>query len=203
MNNNNNFNNNFNNFNNNFQMPNQNFAQFAGLNNGIINVVLRTTAGFSVVINAPKTMTFEELLKDPKVLYVYETGPQIYGLFEGIDRRKFTIICDDGYSPDIESTREKEYTVYPMKTWFEMVMSGNMLAWICACLNKKFIHKEAVKLLMSTNPLQLRKEYDRLKINIMLLIWDFGMQPFITGKSRLHTLLKISFILSSYGVDIS
>lgn len=112
-------------------------------------------------------MTFEELLRDPKILYVYETGPQIYGLFEGVNRRKFTIICEDGYSPDIESTREKEYTVYPMKAWFEMVMSGNMLTWICACLNKKFIYKEAVKLLISTDPLQLRKEYDKLKINIM------------------------------------
>lgn len=112
-------------------------------------------------------MTFEELLKDPNVLYVYETGPQIYGLFEGVDRRKFTVICKDGHIPDIKSTREKEYSVFPMKIWFDMVMSGNMLAWICACLNKKFIHKEAVKLLLTTNPLQLRKEYDRLKVNVM------------------------------------
>ena len=87
MNNNNNFNNNFNNFNNfnnNFQMPNQNFAQFAGLNNDIINVVLRTTAGFSVVINAPKTMTFEELFINfaNKAGVPYETiGKEIVFLF--------------------------------------------------------------------------------------------------------------------------
>ena len=81
--NNNNFNN-FNNFNNNFQMPNQNFAQFAGLNNDIINVVLRTTAGFSVVINAPKTMTFEELFINfaNKAGVPYETiGKEIVFLF--------------------------------------------------------------------------------------------------------------------------
>ena len=81
--NNNNFNN-FNNFNNNFQMPNQNFAQFAGLDNNIINVVLRTTAGFSVVINAPKTMTFEELFINfaNKAGVPYETiGKEIVFLF--------------------------------------------------------------------------------------------------------------------------
>ena len=81
--NNNNFNN-FNNFNNNFQMPNQNFTQFAGLDNNIINVVLRTTAGFSVVINAPKTMTFEELFINfaNKAGVPYETiGKEIVFLF--------------------------------------------------------------------------------------------------------------------------
>ena len=41
--------------------PNPNFNQFAGLDNGIINVNLRTTSGFSVIINAPKSMSFEDL----------------------------------------------------------------------------------------------------------------------------------------------
>ena len=111
-------------------------------------------------------MTFEELLKDPNVLYVYEIGPQIYGLFEGVDRRKFLVIHNDGLEPDIESTREKEYTCIRISEWFEQVMSGQMLPWICACLNKKFIIKEHVKLMMTTNVLQLRKEFDKLEKNI-------------------------------------
>lgn len=41
-------------------------------------------------------------------------------------------------------------------------MSGSIQAWECACLPKKFIHKEHVKLLMSTNPLQLRKDCDNM-----------------------------------------
>ena len=39
-------------------------------------------------------------------------------------------------------------------------MNGNMEAWECACLNKKFILKEHVKLMLVTNPLQLRKHYE-------------------------------------------
>ena len=84
MNNNNMNNNNFNNFNFNFPNQNPNFAQFAGLDNNIINVVLRTTAGFSVVINAPKTMTFEELFINfaNKAGVPYETiGKEIVFLF--------------------------------------------------------------------------------------------------------------------------
>ena len=108
-------------------------------------------------------MTFEELLKDPNVLYVYEIGPQIYGLFEGVDRRKFLVICNDGLEPEIESTREKEYTIKRIGDWFQEVMSGQMLPWMCACLNKKFVHKEHVKLIMTTNPLQLRKDWDKLQ----------------------------------------
>ena len=111
-------------------------------------------------------MTFEELLKDPNVLYVYEIGPQIYGLFEGVDRRKFLVICNDGLEPEIESTREKEYTIKRIGDWFQEVMSGQMLPWMCACLNKKFVHKEHVKLIMNTNPLQLRKDWDKMQKRI-------------------------------------
>ena len=108
-------------------------------------------------------MTFEELLQDPNVLYVYEIGPQIYGLFERVDRKKFLVICNDGLEPDIEPTREKEYIIKRIGDWFQEVMSGQMLPWICACLNKKFVHKEHVKLIMNTNPIQLRKDYDTLE----------------------------------------
>lgn len=106
-------------------------------------------------------MTFEELLQDPNVLYVYETGLQIYGLFEGVDRREFLVIHNDGLKPEIESTREKEYSFKRISDWFQEVMSGGMLPWMCACLNKKFIHKEHVKLMMHTDPLQLRKDFDK------------------------------------------
>ena len=108
-------------------------------------------------------MTFEELLQDPNVLYIYEIGPQIYGLFEGVDRRKFLVICNDGFEPEIESTREKEYTIKRISDLFQEVISGQMLPWMCACLNKKFVHKEHVKLIMTTNPLQLRKDWDILE----------------------------------------
>lgn len=37
-------------------------------------------------------------------------------------------------------------------------MNGSIEAWECACLNKKFIIKEHVKLLMKTDPLGLRKQ---------------------------------------------
>ena len=37
-----------------------------------------------------------------------------------------------------------------------------MQAWECACLPKKFIHKEHVKLLLQTDPLELRKEFDSI-----------------------------------------
>jgi hypothetical protein len=37
-------------------------------------------------------------------------------------------------------------------------MDGSIEAWECACMNKKFIIKEHVKLLMKTDPLGLRKQ---------------------------------------------
>ncbi|HBF67832.1 MAG TPA: hypothetical protein DDW20_00710 [Firmicutes bacterium] len=47
--------------------------------------------------------------------------------------------------------------------WFELIEKCEILPWICACINKKYILKEHVKLMMSTNPLQLRKNYEEAK----------------------------------------
>lgn len=50
-----------------------------------------------------------------------------------------------------------------MKYWFDKVLLGDIDTWECACMNKKFIIKEHVKLMMKTNSLQLRKNVDALK----------------------------------------
>lgn len=43
---------------------------------------------------------------------------------------------------------------------------------MCACINKKYIIKEHVKLTMSTNPLQLRKNFEQYKMDMFSLIDD-------------------------------
>ena len=40
-----------------------------------------------------------------------------------------------------------------------------MIGWECACLNKKYVIKEHVKLLMKTNPLQLKKTIRTQRLN--------------------------------------
>jgi hypothetical protein len=50
--------------------------------------------------------------------------------------------------------------------WFDEVMSGSIEAWECACMNKKFIIKEHVKLLMKTDPLGLRKQIVKMNNDI-------------------------------------
>lgn len=117
----------------------------------------------------------EKLINDPKVLYIYEVGLQIYGLFPNSDNREFIVICENSYRPQefsngYENLRceafegEHHFISVQIKDWFAIVMNGSILGWECACLPKKFIHKEHVKLLMQTNPLQLRKTYEVDKI---------------------------------------
>lgn len=50
-----------------------------------------------------------------------------------------------------------------MKYWFDKVLLGDIDCWECACLNKKFVIKEHVKLMMTTSPLKLRKYVDGLR----------------------------------------
>ena len=107
-------------------------------------------------------MELEKLINDKEILYIYEIGLQVYGLFEGIDDRDFLLVVSDNFIPTEELLNDEHYRIINIKDWFDDVTNNKMLAWECACLPKKFIHKEHVKLLLQTNPLQLRKEFDEL-----------------------------------------
>ena len=107
-------------------------------------------------------MELEKLINDKEVLYIYEIGLQVYGLFDQTEDRDFLLIVTDAFVVTPELKDDEHYRIINIKDWFEYVTKNKMLAWECACLPKKFIHKEHVKLLLQTNPLQLRKEYDEL-----------------------------------------
>jgi len=124
----------------------------------------------------------EKYLNDPKVLYIYEIGLQIYGLFEGVEDRDFLLVCDNDYIPDFKDAQSSEeglfgfeeidncrysFRIIFIKDWFNEVLNNSMLAWECACLPKKYILKEHVKLLLQTNPLALRKTYEAITINAL------------------------------------
>lgn len=115
---------------------------------------------------------FDKLMEDPLVYYIYQVGPPIYGL-PG-DPTYIVITNDDWKRPDDSTDEEnpKEVIVdlYKMSEWFNMVNSGSLTAWICACLNKKFIKKEYVKLMMTTNPIQLRSDILMEKFTISGLL---------------------------------
>jgi len=66
------------------------------------------------------------------------------------------------------------------------------LAWECACLPKKFIHKEYVKLLLKTDPLKLRKIYEVEK-KICLFGYDEYLEAdaIISAQKELFYLFKL------------
>lgn len=122
----------------------------------------------------------EYLIADPLVLYIYRRGSVIYGCDNENSDEDFLVIVQNDWSLDnvwsgfhtdniVENEDIKEHVVYEncdfifysIFTWFEKIMSNDIEAWECACLNKKFIIKEHVKLLLKTNLLQLRKSVDK------------------------------------------
>lgn len=146
----------------------------------------------------------EKFIQDKGVFYIYEIGLQIYGLFPDTEDRDFIVICDNDYVPEgtlIENgemwyrvTNESGYynfEIIPLAKWFDLVLKGSIIAWECACLNKKFIHKEHVKLLMETNPLQLRKNYEASWTTLMIKgIDDIYAGNIITGQQKFWKIVK-------------
>lgn len=113
----------------------------------------------------------ERLKQDPNCLYIYNWGPYIYGLDK--EPGMYLVIVSDYWKSyeDIDFPEDPwgiyffthndiHYEFYRMKYWFDKVLLGDLDCWECACLNKKYIIKEHVKLMMHTNLLELRKSID-------------------------------------------
>ena len=126
-------------------------------------------------------MDFLEILKqDPKCLYLYNWGPFIYNLQKNCDEY-LAIVSDNWSVPEdwvgditlkekISYTLNKDgitYWLFFISYWFELVLRGNIMCWECACMNKKYILKEHVKLMMHTDPIQLRKTIDLQRERIL------------------------------------
>lgn len=109
--------------------------------------------------------SFLDYLKEsPDCLYIYNRDFSIYGLES---KERYTIVVKDdwicpedwvGFDTDV-------YEVFYLNEWFNIVLNGDLIGWECACLNKKYVIKEHVKLLMKTNPLQLKKTIRTQRLN--------------------------------------
>lgn len=102
-------------------------------------------------------MDLQQLVNDKNILYIYEIGLQIHGLFEDIDDRDFLLVVTDDYEvPELD----EHFDVYTISDWFQLVLKNSMITWICMCLPKKYIIKEHVKLYMQPNLLYIRRNFD-------------------------------------------
>lgn len=95
------------------------------------------------------------MLVDNNILYIYNLPASLYDLSENWD--KYFIIVKD---KKLFNYSKENIVLYDISCWFNMVLTGDMLCWQCACLPKKYIIKEYVKILMHSSPIQLRKDFD-------------------------------------------
>ena len=118
----------------------------------------------------------EHLLSAEVIYYLYNCSDSIFGL-EYKDR--YIVVCDEKYKIPKEFRKYKvgtnhsafklivndvEFTIYTLQQWFQKIEQCHIEPWICACLNKKYVLKEYVKLLMKTEPLKLRLLFDNIVI---------------------------------------
>ena len=105
------------------------------------------------------TNIINTLKESSDCLYIYNRNFSIYGL---PDKERYTIIVSDDWElpEDWNGLDLEKYQIYQISHWFRYILDGTLVGWECACLNKKYIIKEEVKLLMKTNPLQLRRAID-------------------------------------------
>lgn len=138
-----------------------------------------------------KNRFLDWLIQSKKVYYIYMRGSRIYELEREDSDYDFLVICNKHITFPKEFYNMKEDTNYGRRfdfhivvdnydfifktneEWFQDVLNGSIEAWECACLNKKYIVKEHVKLLMKTDPLSLRKQVVKMKNEITAENYNF------------------------------
>ena len=117
----------------------------------------------------------EHLIEDPKVYYVYQRGSSIYGLNTKDSDIDYLVIIDSeynvpeefklcefdsGYKNDRKNIKfdNCDFMFIYIQNWFKMVLDNKISAWECACLNKKYIKKEYVKLILKTDIVKLIRD---------------------------------------------
>ena len=98
----------------------------------------------------------ETLKEDSRVLYIYYLPYSLYGIDN--DKYYYYVITKENFKDDHDN-----FIFIDINDWFNLVLQGSLEAWKCACLNRKYIIKEHVKLLVKTDPLKLRKIIDNKK----------------------------------------
>lgn len=132
----------------------------------------------------------QALIEDPLVYYVYQRGSFIYGLNTKDSDKDYLVIIDSeyklpeefksyeynsGYINDRQNIKydNSDFIFVFIQNWFKMVLDNKIPAWECACLNKKFIKKEYVKLILKTDIVKLIKDLMIRKSAILNYITDF------------------------------
>ena len=110
--------------------------------------------------------TLNKLIEHPEVYYIYDLRGAAFGVD---DLGEYIIVTKDGLviKDELDDSEIVKVSIYSSSEWFKLVVNGEMLPWICACIDKKYILKEYVKLLMTTNPLQLRKCFEATRVQIL------------------------------------
>lgn len=119
----------------------------------------------------------KHLIESSLVYYIYQRDLSIYGVNSKESNINFLVIIDKTYEVPKEFKRYKvdsshnkikyrveydgcNFLFYEMQDWFKQVLNCSLEAWECACLNKKFIYKEHVKLMMTADFYKLREWFD-------------------------------------------
>jgi hypothetical protein len=119
------------------------------------------------------------LKENPSVSYIYNHGSIVYKTNTKDSDIDFLVVVKDDFQIPKQYKKYKyphhfnrsikfnvkhenhDFIFFKIDEWFNRVMNNDIYAWECACLNRKFIHKEHVKLLLSTNLIQLRTNFDK------------------------------------------
>lgn len=110
--------------------------------------------------------TLNKLIEHPEIYYIYDLRGAVFGVD---NLGEYIVVVKDGLviEDELDDSEIVKVSIYSSSEWFKLVINGEILPWICACIDKKYILKEYIKLLMTTNPLQLRKCFDITKNQIL------------------------------------
>lgn len=125
--------------------------------------------------------------EDEDILYGYFLPPELFGVDFGVT--KYVLITKWAYKvPD----KYKNIPIihFPIQLYFKYIINNDLTAWILSCLDKKYIIKEYVKLLINFDVLKIRKNIDNdFKFFDELLYGNFAFDDIKAYYSKMYKYL--------------
>lgn len=122
---------------------------------------------------SPVNKYLNHLKNNELVYFIYQTDYSIYNI--PTNNQKYLVVVNSNYlipkefksSKINDSSRKKftykvryegsEFVLWSTKEWFDKILSCDIEPWECACLSRKYVIKEFVKVLMTVDLPKIKK----------------------------------------------
>ena len=140
-------------------------------------------------MNLKENKLFQELLNNKDIYYLYNSSYDIYGI--DVEPKSIIAVCKKDFKLPNDILNDDNFMIldngiicydhlnlqlFEIGEWFDKVLESDIICWECACLNKKYVYKDYVKLMLSADPVLIRNYYNTYTYQFFTILDNYSWE---------------------------